>query len=535
MNAGIYARVSTREQMEDGFSIPAQLRAGREYCASHDWSVVEYVDEGLSAAKESAAQRPQFRRLLDDVEAHRIDVVVVHKLDRFSRNLVVTMQSLARIERAGGAFVSLTEQIDLSTPTGRLMLGVFALFAQFYSDNLASEVSKGRRERVLQGLPNGDLPFGYTSTGNPKAPPVSVPSEEKLVREAYRRYATGTQSAHVIAGWLNDQGVWPRSKRGRTKFTKATVLDMLSNPFYAGRVRYHCEEFPGARKHLVDDALFARVTRMRARRRRLAPALKAHPARTYMLRGIGRCVACGRGLVCNASRAGRRYRDTSREKYAQCAARRHSVKAEVIEQQIGLLINRLDLPSDWQAEILERVSDPSEAETKRRRTGVKERLSRLNELYLDGDIGKLRYQVERATLGGELEGLDAALAVADDPVDRVSVLRGYADIWDAADEEERAGIVQAVLEEVYVDLDRAEVVIIKPRSQFLPLMRALWRDKLLHGDPERIRTADLHLDRVACLTATPRGRPPSVWRGRAGGNVRRYSGSPLSPERPYTK
>ena len=252
MKAGVYVRVSTREQATGGFSIDAQVRAGHEYCKAHGWDVEVYRDEGLSAARESASQRPGFRRLLQDIEAKRIDVALVHKLDRFSRNLVVTVQSLARIERAGGAFVSLSENIDMTTPTGRLMMGIFALFAQFYSDNLATEVSKGRHERALQGLPNGDLCFAYISSGDPHQPPVLVKADGALVNQAYRLYDSGTQSAHQIAGWFNDQGVRPRSKRGLTRFTKATVMDMLSNPFYKGSVRYHGEELPGRHEACVD-------------------------------------------------------------------------------------------------------------------------------------------------------------------------------------------------------------------------------------------------------------------------------------------
>src|SRR5205823_1982917 len=137
VKAAIYARVSTTDQAEEGFSISAQLRALRDYCEAHRWEITgEYVDEGFSAARESAASRPQFRRLLADVDARRFDVILVHKLDRFSRNLIVTLQSLARIDKAGATFVSLTEQIDYTTPMGRLFLTMLAGIAQWYSDNL---------------------------------------------------------------------------------------------------------------------------------------------------------------------------------------------------------------------------------------------------------------------------------------------------------------------------------------------------------------------------------------------------------------
>jgi DNA invertase Pin-like site-specific DNA recombinase len=139
----------------------------RNYCEREGWNVLgEYVDEGASAAKESALQRPEFRRMLDDAENQRIDVLVVHKLDRFSRNLSVTVQTLAKLDSWGADFVSLSEQIDPKTPMGRLMLKFMASLAEWYSDNLSTEVAKGRRERAEQGLPNGDIP----GTHPPPAP-----------------------------------------------------------------------------------------------------------------------------------------------------------------------------------------------------------------------------------------------------------------------------------------------------------------------------------------------------------------------------
>jgi DNA invertase Pin-like site-specific DNA recombinase len=93
-------------------------------------------------------------------QAHAYDVLVVHKLDRFSRNLRVTLESLDTLGKAGVAFASVTEQIDFTTPWGRLSLTMLGGLAQFYSDNLAQETKKGKGERKAQGLYNGILPFG---------------------------------------------------------------------------------------------------------------------------------------------------------------------------------------------------------------------------------------------------------------------------------------------------------------------------------------------------------------------------------------
>ncbi len=485
LRAGMYARVSTREQVDEGHSIAAQLHSMHAYCQSMGWNAIEFVDEGISASKESA-DRPAFRQLLADVEARRIDVVVVHKLDRFSRQLMVTMQGLARISRAGAAFVSLSEHIDMSTPSGRLMLGMFALLAQFYSDNLASEVSKGRAERARAGLPNGDLPFGYRSAGDPKLPPIVVAEEAEHVRMCFQRYAGGTSSAHEIAGLLNDRGLQPRSKREITRFTKATVTDMLANPFYAGMVRYLGEVLPGKHEPIITEELLEAVQRVRASRRKNPSGLRARPDRIYMLRGIARCVRCGRRLICSPSKGGRRYHDTSKEKHDHCGWGRLSVSALELEENLSQVVRRIALPDDWRTRVLQLVEEAGPRhEVERRRAALKDRLARFRSLFEEGDIPIGKWQTERARVHAELESL-AAVVTPFTPLEvSGELLRRYAEVWDQGTEEERAAIARAIFEEVYVDMDAGEVQFVKPRAAFLPLLEVVRREGVLFGDPER--------------------------------------------------
>src|SRR3954469_13296315 len=138
MRAGIYYRVSSEEQV-DGFSLDAQRRILLDFCQTKGWDVAdEYAYEGISSRGDQIEKRPQFKRLLEDAEAGALDVVVVHKLDRFSRNIRVTFDSLARLDAAGVLFTSVVEhQFDFTTPMGKVMLALLAAFAQYFADNLA--------------------------------------------------------------------------------------------------------------------------------------------------------------------------------------------------------------------------------------------------------------------------------------------------------------------------------------------------------------------------------------------------------------
>src|SRR6266700_8277537 len=103
-----------------------------------------YEDDERSARGEQIAKRPAFRKLLDDVEAGRVQVIMVHTLDRWSRNVMVTLQSFRILAEHQTAFISLSEHIDYSTPEGRLQLTILAAFAAYFSDILANHTSKGK-------------------------------------------------------------------------------------------------------------------------------------------------------------------------------------------------------------------------------------------------------------------------------------------------------------------------------------------------------------------------------------------------------
>ncbi len=170
-----YVRRSS-EMQKDNYSIDAQKRAIRD-AAKLRGDLPEpifYEDDERSARGEQIAHRPAFKRLLDDVQSGRVQMVMVHTLDRWSRNVMVTLQSFRILSQSRTAFISLSEHIDYSTPEGMLQLTILAAFAAYFSDMLAKHTSKGKGERAAQGLYNGDVPFGYRSTG-PKSPPEFDP------------------------------------------------------------------------------------------------------------------------------------------------------------------------------------------------------------------------------------------------------------------------------------------------------------------------------------------------------------------------
>lgn len=145
MRVALYARVSTF----NGQDPEMQLRELREYAAHRGCEVAgEYVDHGVSGAKES---RPQLNLLMQDARQRRFDLIAVWKLDRFARSLKMLVVSLAELEALGVAFVSLRDNLDLSTPTGRLMFQVVGAMAEFERALIQERVRAGIRNARAKG------------------------------------------------------------------------------------------------------------------------------------------------------------------------------------------------------------------------------------------------------------------------------------------------------------------------------------------------------------------------------------------------
>ena len=243
MRAALYARVSTEEQTE-GYSIDAQTRACRDYAKALGWVIVaEYIDEGKSARTEDIKRRPKFKEMMEAVRRREVDVVMVHKLDRFSRNLRVTLESFEELSKLGIAFVSISEQIDYTTPMGKVFLAMSGAFAQFYSDNLSQETKKGWHERRKQGFYCGLLPFGAIKGEDGIPIPDSREIELNGVQTSNYKgltlcfeLAAQGKSDREVAEALNAVGYRTAGNQGNGPFSKDTVRGMLMNPFYIGKL-----------------------------------------------------------------------------------------------------------------------------------------------------------------------------------------------------------------------------------------------------------------------------------------------------------
>lgn len=489
MKAAAYVRVSSESQI-DTWSIPAQKRELEEYCRQKGWQLVQlFSEEGISAHSDSIEKRPQFRRLLEGCKKAEYEVVLVHSLDRWSRNLRVTLESFKLLADNRIAFVSITENIDYSSPEGRLFLAMLGAFAQYFSDSLSKHTVKGMRQRAMSGLHNGDVPFGYerctdkcNQEHNGKV--HIIEKEAEAVKKLFNLYANNGWCLSKLANWMNEEGFRTRNKgqvnlpdgtiiKGPRPFTLYSISGLLHNPFFAGKIKYKGQLYNGVHEAIVDEALFDKVQHRlsvaRSRTRTYSASF-----RPYLLKGIARCIYCGYPLWSETNTKNLSYyRDRNAHNDFLCPASGNSVRIEVIDKQMDSLVESLNLDPSWKERIIMKLSSYCEHEQMlKQKKHLEEKLRRLAKAYVDGVVGEGEYNVQRKLLQDALNSL--VIPEADATIDAGQLLESLGIIWNKATLEEKHTILTGMLEAVYVDLgENKSIVGIQPKPAFYPLFESL--------------------------------------------------------------
>ena len=299
-----YLRVSTREQAErggteEGFSIPAQREANTRKAAELGARVVrEFVDAGESAR---SADRDGLQEMLAFIAATRVNFCIVHKLDRLARNRADDVKIHEALLAAGVTLVSATESID-QTPSGMLVHGIMSSIAEFYSRNLATEVTKGLTQKVTQGGTPMRAPVGYlnvrkTDEQGREVRTVEIdPERAPLIRWAFEAYAKGETSVTGLLRDLTARGLTtvPSPKRPSKPLGKNTLYKLLTNPYYAGVIRYKGALYPGAHEPIVEPALFDQVQSLLKAR---TAKQTRHVQHAHHLKGLLHCGTCGSRML----------------------------------------------------------------------------------------------------------------------------------------------------------------------------------------------------------------------------------------------
>jgi site-specific DNA recombinase len=504
-----YTRVSSVMQMEDGTSIEDQETRIGEYIHEQGWDEVAVISDPAQSGR--SGNRPGFRRLQRLVRRRRVDVVVVDRIDRISRNLFTLLNFIKQLNDCGVRLVSLRERIDFSTTWGQLVLYILGALAEFYSSVLSQEIRLQRYYAAKAGRLTGAFRLGYckgncASCTDPNGPDycprfgcldlgdgkirVAHPVESHAVRLMFEWYSTNQYSDDDVARRLNAEvfalpdgtEVHFRTK-GRPgacepqPFNRDAVRAILTNPIYTGIVTYAGSDaqgnkrrkpvgfFPGQHPAIVDLPLFRRVQAIRRNRYHRSQSLNA-PARAYPLSGVVFCADAGSPMRGISTSGGtyRYYADKlCRQRLPKDQWRQPNVKADWLEEQAEALVTRIDLPPEWRERVLTYlVYEDGTAEMEQAKFLVRKRLGRARELYEEGDYTREQYERVRAACQRDL----ATLAPASTPAgqEATAILDDLPALWEVLSDEEKNGLYRTLLSGVYVRgkaLDRIE-----PRRPF---------------------------------------------------------------------
>ena len=317
----IYLRRSTDDEHQP-FSISAQEAALLNYIASQSgWTLVAKYSDDASGA---TTGRPDLQRALQAARAGRFDVLLVVRVDRFSRRLSDLLALLAELDDAGVAFVSATEPFDTSTSIGRMLVQLLGVFAEFERETIIDRVTKGMAAKAAKGKwPGGTRPYGYWVDRDTHKL-VPHPEEAPHLKEIFRLYADERLGTRAIAAELNRRGV--RNRTGKP-WSGHTIARILANPAYAGDIAYGDVYVEDAHDPLIDRETWQRASSIAAERAD-PQTQRAASNGDYDLTGKITCPGCGHKYIGTSatgrSRTYRYYTCFSRVRYGThgCAAAR---------------------------------------------------------------------------------------------------------------------------------------------------------------------------------------------------------------------
>ena len=312
IRVAIYTRRSTDEENQP-FTIEAQTSKLKSYIKSQDgWTLVKEYSDDASGAK---IDRPNLNQALRAARAGLFDVLLVYRVDRFTRRIRDLSTLLEELDEAGVVFRSATEPFDTSTPAGRMLVQMLGVFAEFEREMIIDRVVNGMERKASKGQWTlGVAPEGYRVDAETQHL-VPIKAEMPAIKEIFRLYTKDRIGCRAVAKNINTRGLRRRSGR---PYSFKTIADILSNPVYVGTVLFRDVETENAHPGIIDRDTFDRAQRLLIERGE-SPAAAAGAASEYHLTGKIVCPLCGRTYLGTAahgrSRTYRYYTCWTRNRY----------------------------------------------------------------------------------------------------------------------------------------------------------------------------------------------------------------------------
>lgn len=386
--AALYIRVSTEEQVREGYSVEAQRDNLKRYAKNKGYSVVGvYADEGITARKKYT-NRKEFMRLLDDVEAGKIDIILFIKLDRWFRNVGDYYKIQEILERNNVGWTATTENYDTTTANGRLYVNIRLAVAQDESDRTSERIKFVFAKKVADGeVITGSASFGYKIEGKKLVFDENEKDFVRLVFDTYRKL----RSVNGVCAYLNNF---------RDKPLSYTVYYNVLNknlPLYAGIYRDN-ENF--APPYITLDE----YKELKAIREVNRPPRNNGKTYSYIFTGLLKCGKCGRSLTGGGynKNYGNSYYRCSGSRGVLCADSGKRVNERKLEKQLFSILE--DEINKYKVDY--EINKTNKNKPKINKATIDKKLSRLRKLYINELIEIEDYKKEYDMLQSQLEDLE---------------------------------------------------------------------------------------------------------------------------------
>lgn len=412
-NAVILARVSSKAQEDEGYSLDSQLKLLNGYCSNKQLKVVKVFKIAETASKQQS--RKIFHELLAYISKNKVNHLAVEKTDRLTRNMRDAVAIDDWLDQDEHRVLHLVKESLLlhkgSKSDVKFVWNIHLAVAKKITDNLREEAMKGWAEKLAQGwLPSVPPPGYMTVTRNSKRIHVLDKTTCHLMRKVFRMYLDPNHSIATITLTMKKMGIVTRKGR---PFSKSHVHKLLSNPFYIGINHFDGKDYPGAQEQLITKELFEAVQRKLHNKK---PPMQARHNPT--LKNMIRCASCS-GVVTWQKHKGRYYGSCQRN-LASCK-RAKFIREDRAEEMIVKALQKLVSPSqeiiEWTASAIRAEHQDDTQYYEETATLLRSKLSRIEhmdeDLYDDklaGEISKERYVAKHEKLLTEKADIEDQLS-----------------------------------------------------------------------------------------------------------------------------
>ena len=471
MRVIIYVRVSTQEQAKEGYSIQEQIDRLQKYCDAMGWTLVKvYTDPGYTGA---TMDRPALSQMIRDVKAGKADKVLVYKLDRLSRSQLDTLYLIDKVFLANNTdFVSMNENFDTSTPFGRAMIGILAVFAQLEREQIKERMMMGKEARAKEGKYAGSwaVPIGYDYI--PEKDALVINEYERMqVLDVFDMFFAGVPIKRMIKqlaekGYHHKHGTW----------NDKTIRNVMRSKTYLGMLKFRGDWVQGLHDPIISQATHDKAVKMLDERKE-AYEKNRRPGKVQSF--LGSLIVCKQCGAKYHKITGSKLKNGNKLIYYYCASRskRNSTmikdpncknkhwRMDVLDQAVFDEIKKLGTDPQYFDSVID--EKPNKNRPDIIRTEIKkldDQISKLMDLYTIGNLPLDLLQTKVHEISEQKDQLEAELTqieqdeqAAMSRQETLEILHGFSEVLDGGDFHQIRGVLEDLIDFIELDNEKIDI------------------------------------------------------------------------------